>query len=63
MLVLNRECQSLSHSRFSRLSEWLSDQDVLVLNNTRVFPARLRGHKASGGKVEALLLAPPGFQG
>lgn len=62
MLVLNRECQSLSHSRFSHLSEWLSDQDVLILNNTRVFPARLRGHKASGGKVEVLLLAPPIFR-
>ena len=30
-----------------------------MVNNTRVFPARLRGHKDSGGRVEALLLAPP----
>jgi S-adenosylmethionine:tRNA ribosyltransferase-isomerase len=59
MLVLNRECQTLAHSRFACLSEWLGDRDALVVNNTRVFPARLRGCKDSGGKVEALLLAPP----
>ena len=62
MLVLNRGDESIFHSRFFRLPEWLSDQDVLVINNTRVFPARLRGRKASGGKVEALLLAPPRFR-
>ncbi len=59
MLVLDRIAGSTAHSRFSRLPAWLSDQDVLVVNNTRVFPARLRGNKDSGGKVEALLLAPP----
>jgi S-adenosylmethionine:tRNA ribosyltransferase-isomerase len=59
MLVLNRSAGSMEHSRFACLSQWLSHQDVLVVNNTRVFPARLRGHKANGGKVEALLLAPP----
>jgi S-adenosylmethionine:tRNA ribosyltransferase-isomerase len=59
MLVLDRTAGSMAHSRFSRLPEWLGDQDVLVVNNTRVFPARLQGHKDSGGKVEALLLAPP----
>ena len=59
MLVLDRVAGSMAPSRFSRLPEWLSDGDVLVVNNTRVFPARLRGHKDSGGRVEALLLAPP----
>jgi S-adenosylmethionine:tRNA ribosyltransferase-isomerase len=59
MLVLDRVAGSMVPSRFSRLPEWLSDGDVLVVNNTRVFPARLRGHKDSGGRVEALLLAPP----
>ena len=59
MLVLNRVDKSITHSSFSRLTDWLTDQDVLVVNNTRVFPARLRGHKTSGGKMEALLLAPP----
>lgn len=59
MLVLNRTDHSLTYSGFLHLSEWLNDQDVLVVNNTRVFRARLRGHKDSGGKLEALLLAPP----
>jgi S-adenosylmethionine:tRNA ribosyltransferase-isomerase len=59
MLVLDRVAGSRAHRRFSYLPEWLSDRDVLVVNNTRVFPARLRGHKDSGGRVEALLLAPP----
>jgi S-adenosylmethionine:tRNA ribosyltransferase-isomerase len=59
MLVLNRADRSITHSGFFRLSEWLTDRDVLVVNNTRVFRARLRGRKDSGGKVEALLLAPP----
>jgi S-adenosylmethionine:tRNA ribosyltransferase-isomerase len=59
MLVLDRAPGSMGHSRFSCLPEWLNDQNVLVVNNTRVFPARLRGQKDSGGRVEALLLAPP----
>ena len=59
MLVLNRGHKSITHSGFSSLPEWLTDSDVLVVNNTRVFRARLRGHKDSGGRVEALLLAPP----
>ncbi len=59
MLVLDRAAGSIQPSSFARLPEWFSDQDVLVVNNTLVFPARLRGRKASGGKVEALLLQPP----
>ncbi len=63
LLVLDRAQRSLTHSHFQQLPTWLGDQDVLVINNTRVFPARLRGHKASGGRVEVLLLAPPQIQG
>ncbi len=59
LLVLDRQRQSFSHSHFYRLPDWLGEQDVVVINNTRVFPARLRGRKASGGRVELLLLAPP----
>ncbi len=59
MLVLDRQTRSLAHSFFRQLPEWLTGQDVLVVNNTRVFPARLRGRKDTGGQVEALLLAPP----
>jgi S-adenosylmethionine:tRNA ribosyltransferase-isomerase len=59
LLVLHRADGSIRHSRFFRLPDWLSAQDVLVVNNTRVFPARLLGHKLSGGGVEVLLLHPP----
>lgn len=59
LLVLNRAQQSLTHSHFYQLPQWLGDQDVVVINNTRVFPARLRGQKPSGGRVEVLLLEPP----
>ncbi len=44
------------HGRFGDLPDWLRAGDVLVLNDTRVIPGRLLGHKASGGKVEALIL-------
>ena len=44
------------HSVFRELPNWLQPGDLLVLNNTRVIPARLYGRKASGLKVEILLL-------
>lgn len=47
---------SCCHSRFERLVEWLCPGDLLVLNDTRVLPARLYGVKPSGGRVEVLLL-------
>uniref|UniRef100_UPI00404B7059 tRNA preQ1(34) S-adenosylmethionine ribosyltransferase-isomerase QueA n=1 Tax=Desulfobacca sp. TaxID=2067990 RepID=UPI00404B7059 len=62
LLVVDRAQRTLTHSHFHHLSAWLGPQDVLVINNTRVFPARLRGRKASGGRVEILLLAPPQVQ-
>jgi S-adenosylmethionine:tRNA ribosyltransferase-isomerase len=44
------------HSIFRELPDWLQPGDLLILNNTRVLPARLHGRKASGLKVEILLL-------
>jgi S-adenosylmethionine:tRNA ribosyltransferase-isomerase len=44
------------HSIFRHLTEWLSPGDLLVLNNTRVIPARLYGTKSTGAPVEILLL-------
>jgi len=41
--------------KFVDLPEMLSDKDLLVFNNTKVIPARLHGHKSSGGKVEVLV--------
>lgn len=59
LLVLRRSAPDLEHSTFSRLDELLNPGDLLVLNNTRVIQARLRGKKASGGaSVEVLLLKP-----
>jgi S-adenosylmethionine:tRNA ribosyltransferase-isomerase len=55
LLVLRRDTGEISHARFRELPQWLDENDVLVINDTRVFPARLRGHKDSGGKVELLL--------
>jgi S-adenosylmethionine:tRNA ribosyltransferase-isomerase len=59
LLVLNRATGELCHARFRDLPEWLDPDDLLVVNDTRVFPARLRGAKAGGGKVELLLHHPP----
>ena len=46
------------HQRFYNLVDWLSPNDLLVINNTKVIPARLYGHKASGAAVEVLLIEP-----
>src|SRR5687768_15125564 len=57
LLVLNRANGLITHSRFPALIEHLRSGDVLVLNDSRVFNARLRGvNKKSGGEFEVLLL-------
>jgi S-adenosylmethionine:tRNA ribosyltransferase-isomerase len=57
LLVLNRDSGRLVDAMFSELPRYLNAGDLLVLNNTRVFPARLLGHRVpSGGAVECLLL-------
>ncbi|MFD2926087.1 tRNA preQ1(34) S-adenosylmethionine ribosyltransferase-isomerase QueA [Halobacillus naozhouensis] len=57
LMVLNREKQDVSHHHFSDIKQFLQPGDCLVLNDTRVLPARLYGSKEdSGGKVEVLLL-------
>jgi S-adenosylmethionine:tRNA ribosyltransferase-isomerase len=55
LLVLKRDGHKIAHGNFRDLPRWLNSDDVLVVNDTRVFPARLFGHKTSGGKVELLL--------
>jgi S-adenosylmethionine:tRNA ribosyltransferase-isomerase len=55
LLVLDRGRGSRKHARFSDLLEYLPPRSLLVLNDTRVFPARLRGRKPSGGAFEFLL--------
>ncbi len=58
LLVLDRSKGRLEHRRFEDLGGYLEAGDVLVVNDTRVVPARLRGTKESGGKVEILVLDP-----
>lgn len=56
LLRLGREDGAIAHHRFADLRTLLPDDCVLVLNDTRVVPARLRGRKSTGGKVELLLV-------
>ena len=57
LLVLDRENGGISHRIFREITEYLKPGDCLVMNNTRVIPARLYGVKeGSGGKIEFLLL-------
>src|SRR6202158_2526225 len=58
MLVLDRRSGAIDHSRFYKLGRHLRDGDLLVLNDTRLFPARLKTRKESGGTVELLLVRP-----
>jgi S-adenosylmethionine:tRNA ribosyltransferase-isomerase len=62
LLVLERASGRLSEHRFSDLAALVAPEDLLVVNDTRVIAARIRGRKPSGGQVEALLLEPAGAQ-
>jgi S-adenosylmethionine:tRNA ribosyltransferase-isomerase len=64
LMVLDRENETIAHRSFFELPELLREGDVLVLNDSKVFPARLHGHKPTDGRVELLLLNPlPGGDG
>ncbi|TRZ54425.1 tRNA preQ1(34) S-adenosylmethionine ribosyltransferase-isomerase QueA [bacterium] len=56
LLVIDRKTSQISHHIFSDLTKILNKNTVLVLNDTKVFPARLFGTKETGGKTEVLLL-------
>ncbi len=56
LLVLERASGALSELRFAELAERAGPKDLVVVNDTRVRPAKLRGRKRSGGRAEALLL-------
>ena len=55
LLHLQRESGALAHRQFSEIGALLQAGDLLVMNNTRVIPARLFGRKDSGGRVEIML--------
>ena len=56
LLVLNRNHAALEHAVFRDLGKYLNSGDLLVLNQTRVIPARIYAQKHTGGRVEVLLL-------
>lgn len=55
LLCLNRKNGEITHCHFSDLPNLLTPKDLIILNNTKVIPARLYTHKSTGGKVEILL--------
>ncbi len=57
LLIVNRDTGACHHTRFSQIREHLPNEALLVLNDTKVIPARLNGKKrGTGGKVELLLI-------
>lgn len=56
LMVLNRNLQTIEHTKFKNILEYLKPGDVLVRNNTKVIPARIYGKKETGANIEFLLL-------
>jgi len=56
LMVLNRHEKTISHKNFFDIVDFLSENDVLILNNTRVIPARLLGKKSTGANIEVFLV-------
>jgi S-adenosylmethionine:tRNA ribosyltransferase-isomerase len=61
LMVLDRYLGTIEHREFEDISDYFHPGDLLVLNNTRVLPARLIGKKETGGKCEVLLV--PSWKG
>ncbi|MCW1930065.1 MAG: tRNA preQ1(34) S-adenosylmethionine ribosyltransferase-isomerase QueA [Candidatus Kerfeldbacteria bacterium] len=57
LLVINRNTSELTHSNISDIAQYFRAGDVLVMNNSKVIPARLYAKKPTGGKVEIFLVA------
>ncbi|MDE0186908.1 MAG: tRNA preQ1(34) S-adenosylmethionine ribosyltransferase-isomerase QueA [Candidatus Poribacteria bacterium] len=61
LMVINRRTREIRHAQFSQIGEFLPPRSLLVLNDTKVIPARLIGEKLpTGGKIELLLIRPKG---
>ncbi len=56
LLVLHKDSGAIEHRHFYDILEYLNPGDCLVMNDSRVLPARLLGHRPTGGAVEVLLL-------
>jgi S-adenosylmethionine:tRNA-ribosyltransferase-isomerase (queuine synthetase) len=55
LLVLDKQNGAITHLHFRDLPSKLTEKDLLILNNTKVIPARLYAHKPTGGAVEILI--------
>ena len=55
LLHYSRASHNIKHLQFSDIADLIQPGDLLVFNNTRVIPARIYGHKETGGKVEVLI--------
>ncbi len=60
LMILDKNRKTVTHTSFSAFPDYLRKGDVLVINKTKVFPARLHGARKSGGKVEILLVKRKG---
>ncbi len=60
LMVMDRATGAIEHRLFSGITDYLIPGDLLVLNNTKVFPCRLLAKKAGGGKAEIFLLSERG---
>ena len=58
LMVLDKNKQSIDHKIFKNVLDYLDKGDVLVLNNTKVLPVRLYGHRKTGAKVEIFIVNP-----
>ena len=56
LLVLKKQSGDVQHRHFFDIIDYLNPGDCLVMNDSRVLPARLLGHRPTGGAVELLLL-------
>jgi len=56
LLVYDRKTGIVGHTQFNQIIDFFTSDDLLVVNNTRVIPARLFGKKETGGKIEVLVL-------
>jgi S-adenosylmethionine:tRNA ribosyltransferase-isomerase len=61
LMVINRSSRKFEDKHFEDLSDLITDQYVIIRNNTKVIPARIYGEKKTGGKVELLLLKRAGI--
>jgi S-adenosylmethionine:tRNA ribosyltransferase-isomerase len=56
LMIINRSLKSIEHRRFFNIKDYLIPGDVLVVNDTRVIPARIFGQKSTGANIEIFLL-------